>query len=917
MSGLLKTSDDMHFRGFSIHAHALHPAAPRRRVSAHPCIHQPAWSRDLGPRDSSLGRQHRHESRQPRLRSSLLQGRRGPHGVKCVLTSRRALMEAATEEDVPPGPALAPESQPAGQDSRMRISFLRHSMGEMTPAERKLKLSQLSPEELVLFFCEPQVPPDWAPMESTTHFARVRVPYDSDPAVWEEVKKRVEASLPDFELVGVERVQNTALWRKFSDYTAQLSAEGIDPGERGLFHYAKDDVIRSIIEGKGFLPQIGGGEYGCGSYFAEHAAYSVAYGNGWLDSDIDAERKADETVTLLWAKVALGRCKDFGARCRSPRGDVAAAAAGVEPGLPDWGPPIGRAGEGTFKIPPPSHESVSGTEGDLLWAENPRLRDNGAEYGRQYITFETAQSYPELVLQLQRKQTTTEEFRNAEAEEAKGKEDREMDCGTMLYIAGHGKGVVCKGWSASRIPFAANVHSVRFDSGLQKLELRDLKWHVIGCTPSLAHRRKVADAQASPDRSRSSAAAAVTTSADSEFEPELWVTVGCGCNSDAGSHCKGLSANAVFSAETGAHVDEPLAPGTVVTCFPPIRENVRGPVGDKTKKGRALCIDPAGQKWVHEARTWHNQKKGYSRSYRMVSRLPRWYTMTNGIAPPLPAGWVTPKPMRVQQSARVHPGLMRQLQRALEGGGVVLLAQWELPSSCDDNAFTHIMAFEVQFGFPAAWVWFSDEMMTMDNVTFMDGRFSAVVTGVHRFVEAYETLCNEKRTDPAAWKYKVRVRALSGTGWSGWSESSKSMGVYSPPARSADTGTVESSPVFGIRANRGKRYVIGDHGYTPSGRYPSAIAVPAGTAVVPISQHQQPGADWWKVKVTDAATGEERSGFVPRAFIVEAKQDDSGAALSTTLSNICDAGSQEGSPSMDAQNEPTPELEPEPEPSGL
>ena len=82
----------------------------------------------------------------------------------------------------------------------------------------------------------------------------------------------------------------------------------------------------------------------------------------------------------------------------------------------------------------------------------------------------------------------------------------------------------------------------------------------------------------------------------------------------------------------------------------------------------------------------------------------------------------------------------------------------------------------------------------------------------------------------------------------------------------------------GIRANRGKRYVM-KYAYTPSGKYPTAIAVAAGTRVVPISQHQQPGADWWKVRVVDGielgnAGGAERAGFVPRACIAEEEEEE-------------------------------------------
>ena len=44
-------------------------------------------------------------------------------------------------------------------------------------------------------------------------------------------------------------------------------------------------------------------------------------------------------------------------------------------------------------------DSVTGTEADLAWA-HPRLRANGANFGRQYVTFNPWQAYPTLELQL-------------------------------------------------------------------------------------------------------------------------------------------------------------------------------------------------------------------------------------------------------------------------------------------------------------------------------------------------------------------------------------------------------------------------------------------------------------------------------------------------------------------------------------
>jgi hypothetical protein len=147
--------------------------------------------------------------------------------------------------------------------------------------------------------------------------------------------------------------------------------------------------------------QEGGEEYGRGIYFAEHAAYSVAYGQGWLRR---GGPPPGEYVTVLLALVALGDCLDFGPLCASHRGDAAAAAKGAEPGL------RGAWGEGAHRNRPPHkdfadqdsplYDSVTGTEADLAWSDAPLLRRDGARLGRQYVVFDPRQAYPYLRITL-------------------------------------------------------------------------------------------------------------------------------------------------------------------------------------------------------------------------------------------------------------------------------------------------------------------------------------------------------------------------------------------------------------------------------------------------------------------------------------------------------------------------------------
>ncbi len=154
--------------------------------------------------------------------------------------------------------------------------------------------------------------------------------------------------------------------------------------------------------------QRSGLEYGRGIYFAEHAAYSVAYGQGWLRS---GEPPVNKDVTVLLALVALGDCKDFGRLCASERGNAAAGEMGVAPGLRDfWG-------EGEHRNRPPRKnpadpdsplfDSVSGSEADLAWSSVQLLRRDGARLGRQYVVFDSRQAYPYLRLTLRLQQPDT------------------------------------------------------------------------------------------------------------------------------------------------------------------------------------------------------------------------------------------------------------------------------------------------------------------------------------------------------------------------------------------------------------------------------------------------------------------------------------------------------------------------------
>ena len=210
-----------------------------------------------------------------------------------------------------------------------------------------------------------EMPAHWSTMDGASDIKLVDIPEAENQDLWTGLSARVAESLPDFALESVQRVQNKVLWRKYQVYKDGLAQQHGDDitDERELFHYANPDVVQKVINSRtvGFDPRLGGGEYGAGTYFAQHAIYSAAYGGGWLDGDAAKELAARPTITVVLAKVVLGHCKDFGARCRSSRGDAAATAAGVAPGLrADWGEPIGRGGAAGFHRPPPRPEAGPG-----------------------------------------------------------------------------------------------------------------------------------------------------------------------------------------------------------------------------------------------------------------------------------------------------------------------------------------------------------------------------------------------------------------------------------------------------------------------------------------------------------------------------------------------------------------------------
>jgi hypothetical protein len=478
--------------------------------------------------------------------------------------AKEQALQVAAEEQRAEERAAAEERQKALELERQDTAERRRE-----DAERKRALEQQAEAlEAAKREVEPQYPLCWT-AESEGQPPRAVVTTDAE--LWSEMQARVGESLPDFEVVAIRQVENHALWRRYTAFRSEAARKkkmaafecscfvcsGASSDERRLFHYARPWDIEKIWSHQtaGFDPRLSpskGKEYGAGTYFAEHAIYSVAYGNGWLDGDFAQERDAhmmqmmqvncppgsapgstvqvqapngqqmqkqvpagvgpgmmfevqvpvaapaSEQITLLVGRVCLDHCKDFGPRCRSHLGDEIADALDKPRGLEDWGGEAGKARDAMFNRGPPHPEagvtaagasnlyaSVTGTEADLKWTKNPRIREKGKHFGRQFVTFETNQAYPELILHLRRRGEVTDAFQRAREQEQRGKGDLSMQPGTQLYSERYGRAVyqqfVRKDSGYNQHMILLNEYAGEYDQ-TQSISLADpaekSTWHV-------------------------------------------------------------------------------------------------------------------------------------------------------------------------------------------------------------------------------------------------------------------------------------------------------------------------------------------------------------------------------------------------------------------------------------------------------
>ena len=242
---------------------------------------------------------------------------------------------------------------------------------------------------------------------------------------------RVHESLPEFDITHLEAVVNQTLDSKYAGYRHRIAMRcNGNPNERFLFHFCPEIVIPKIWqEGEGHDTRLSQwAEVGKGAYFSDHVIYGYAYKfNLWEGGTQPA---IGETFRVFVTLVALGNCKDLHegcGTCTSPEWEewkTEFAPMKIDnPTRPPEYALSSDAGERKHRLDlmgvkdKPRYDSVTSTEGDLGTSPastymnkakthlvrdvmHPRLLQRPRDWGRQYVVFDTAASYPLYILTL-------------------------------------------------------------------------------------------------------------------------------------------------------------------------------------------------------------------------------------------------------------------------------------------------------------------------------------------------------------------------------------------------------------------------------------------------------------------------------------------------------------------------------------
>ena len=197
--------------------------------------------------------------------------------------------------------------------------------------------------------------------------------------------------LPGASILGLKRVQNAQLWRKYSlERIGVARKNGGQSNERELWHSTGNtpaDVV--CMSEHGFDPtySIGtalrgsgtdGNKYGIGVYFAEHALYSDV-----MRPSV-AQEGGKEIKEIVLAKVVLGNVKDFD---RELAPDLLREPSGFD----SW------TGTENNLIGVTEIEAVR-LSGSPSAKRAQLLVDEGHKYGRQYIVCRYQKAYPAYVV---------------------------------------------------------------------------------------------------------------------------------------------------------------------------------------------------------------------------------------------------------------------------------------------------------------------------------------------------------------------------------------------------------------------------------------------------------------------------------------------------------------------------------------
>jgi serine/threonine protein kinase len=255
------------------------------------------------------------------------------------------------------------------------------------------------------------------------------------------LSQRVHDSLPEFDITSMVQVSNPALASKYADYRHRLASRcNGNPNERILFHFASDFVIPKIWqEGEGHDPRLSvWAEVGKGAYFSEHVMYGYAYKHSMWPSppkfEVKPEPPIGATMQVFATLVCLGNVADVGAGCETCSSPVwdgwkkefeyqkSAENPSPKPTRPPAMPLPSDAAQRQQLLDlmqvkdAPRYDSVTSTEGDLAThpastnktaagqrmcdVMHPRLKERAAEWARQYVLFETQNSYPMFIMTL-------------------------------------------------------------------------------------------------------------------------------------------------------------------------------------------------------------------------------------------------------------------------------------------------------------------------------------------------------------------------------------------------------------------------------------------------------------------------------------------------------------------------------------